>query len=236
MIEMFLWMPNGVTKWEWFPYLLPILLSGIFNLFVAYRKLYRDFRSPFFNPWRSLGFWVWVSIQIGLPALLFFFYAKIAEKPKVDFSLYWTAILVGFFFTLFVNANADLGFVNFSIDKLYAFLNDWAEDMISAGQTGQLADFMTDLRRELEENLNNLDEGLQWLEDYFQSDFVLKKNPRELSRLESEVDRACQQSTASEKAKAAVSLILKVRPKDCPRACRRFGCRDPFLKDYFPGR
>jgi hypothetical protein len=230
------WIPDWFKTWEWWPYILPVLLSGIVNFFVAYQKLYRDFRSPFFNPWISFGFWFWGIIQIGLPALVFFFYGKISEKPTVDFPLYWTAILVGFFFTLFVNANADLGFINISIDKLYSSLNDWAEDMISSGQTGKLADFTTDLTRELEGKFTNLDEGLTWLKNYFQSDFVLKKNPNELSKLESEIDRAFQQSTPPDKATAAVSLILKVRPKDCPQACKRFGCSQKFLQKYFQGR
>jgi hypothetical protein len=222
---------------QWFPWIPPLLLSGIFNLLVAYQKLYRDFRSPFFNPWLSFGFWLWVLIQLGLPALVFCFYGKIFSKPTVDFSLYWTAIQVGFFSPIFVNADADLGFTNFPVDKFYAFFNDLADNLISAGQTGRLADFTVDLKQELQRS-SNLDEGLDWLKGYFQRDFILRKNPEYLSELVAEVERALEKPSKDEKVNAAIALIFQsvIRPKDYPKACRRFGCSQKFLQDYFQGR
>jgi hypothetical protein len=218
---------------QWWPWIPPILLSGIFNLLVAYQKLYRDCRSPFFNPWLSFGFWFWVMVQLGLPALVFCFYGKISSKPTVDFSLYWTAILVGFFFTVFVNADADLGFTNFPVDKIYSFLTGLAYGKIASEQTGKLANFRADLREELLQNSTYLNEGLSYLKDYFQSDFAVN-NPKEQSELIAQVARALAQSTDLEKANEAISLILRVRRKDCPQVCRRFSCSQKFLQDYFP--
>jgi hypothetical protein len=217
---------------EWWPWILSVLLSGIFNLLVAYRKLYRDCRSPFFNPWCSWGFWLWVLVQMFLPGLIFYFYAKISSKPTVDFSLYWTAILVGFFFTVFVNANADLGFTSFSIDKLEIFLNKLAYDLIAAEQTGKITDFKIDLDREMLQNQIGLNEGLNWLKEYFASDIALSRE--ELNKRIEEVDRALAKSTNEEKARAAIALVLWVRRKDYLRMLKRFKCSDEFIKTYFP--
>jgi hypothetical protein len=220
----------------WLPWLPPLLLSGIFNFLVAYQKLYRDCRSPLFRPWRSFGFWCWILLQITLPAIIFYFYGNISSKPPIDFSLYWTAILIGFFFTMFVNANADIGFVNFSVDKLYAFLNQIVYDLIAANQTGQLADFKRDLNQELLQNQTDLDEGLNWLRAYFDSDIGLKNEPQERTALLEEVDQALAQNIPSDKVKAAIALILKVRRKDCQRLLRRLKCSQKFLQTYFSRR
>lgn len=218
---------------EWLPWIPPLLISGILNLLVAYQKLYRDCRSPLFNPWRSFGFWWWVVVQLTLPSLIFYFFAKIPSKPAVDFSLYWTAILVGFFFTLFVNANADLGFISFSIDKIYAFLNELAYSSIAAGQTAQLADFKQDLKQELMQNPLNLDNGLNWMRDYFSEDITLKNNPTEQSKLFVKVEQTLVENKLEEKVAAAISLVMKVRRKDCKRMLTRFNSSEFFIKKYF---
>lgn len=224
-----------MTAWflEWLPWMPPLLLSGVFNILVAYQKLYRDCRSPLFNPCRSFGVWWWVLIQFTLPILIFFFYAKISTKPTIDFSLYWTAILVGFFFTIFVNANADLGFTSFSVDKISIFLNDLAYKSVAAGQTGPLADFKQDLKQELLQNKTSLDNGLNWLQDYFSEDMTLKTNPAEQRELLTEVEQALAQNTPEDKASAVIPLALKVRRKDCKRMLTRFNSSESFIKKYF---
>jgi hypothetical protein len=224
-----------MTAWflEWLPWMPPLLLSGVFNLLVAYQKLHRDCRSPLFNPWRSFGVWWWVLIQLILPLLIFWSYAKIATKPTINFSLYWTAILVGFFFTLFVNANADLGFTSFSVDKVSIFLNDLAYKSVAAGQTGPLADFKQDLKQELLKNTPSLDNGLNWLKDYFSADITLKSNPEEQSELLTEVEQALAQNAPEDKASAIIPLALKVRRKDCKRMLTRFDSSESFMKKYF---
>lgn len=55
-----------------------------------------------------------------------------------------------------------------------------AYDKIAAEQTGILAEFTADLKGQLQQS-GNLDEGLDWLKDYFQSDFVLQKDPTNLT-------------------------------------------------------
>lgn len=218
---------------EWLPWIPPALLSGIINLFVAYQKLYRDCRSPLFNPWRSFGVWWWVIVQLALPILVFWFHAKIPDKPAINFSLYWTAISLGFVFTLFVNANADLGFINFSIDKYYAFFNEFAYQSIGAGQAAQLANFKQDLRKVLKDNTQNLDNSLDWIKDYFSEDVSLKNNPIEQRELLQEVEQAKAKNTTEEKVAAVIALVMKIRRKDCKQMLNRFTNNETFLKKYF---
>jgi hypothetical protein len=206
---------------EWLPWVPPLFISGIFNLLVAYQKLYRDCRSPLFNPWSSFGVWWWVVVQLALPSLIFFFYAKISTKPTVDFLLYWTAVLVGSFFTLFVNANADFGFISFSIDKVYAFLNE-------------LASFKQDLKQELMQNPSTLDDGLNWIQDYFSEDIALKSNLIEQNELLEEVKQALAENKPDEKVAEVIALVMKIRRKDCKQLLSRFGSEET-LKKYFSG-
>jgi hypothetical protein len=219
---------------EWLPWMPPLLISGIFNLLVAYQKLYRDCRSPLFNPWRLFGVWWWVIVQLTLPGLIFFVYAKIPTKPAVDISLYCTAVSVGFFFTLLVNANADLGFTNFpiSIDKISDFLNKLAYKSIASGQTVLRANFKQDLKQALMQNQLNLDNGLNWIKDYFSEDIMLKDDPKEQRKLLTEVEQALAEDKPEEKVAAAIALVMKIRRKDCQQLLKRFGSEDS-LKKYF---
>jgi hypothetical protein len=219
---------------EWLPWVPPLFISGIFNLLVAYQKLYRDCRSPLFNPWSSFGVWWWVVVQLALPSLIFFFYAKISTKPTVDFLLYWTAVLVGSFFTLFVNANADFGFISFSIDKVYAFLNELAYKSIASGQTARLASFKQDLKQELMQNPSTLDDGLNWIQDYFSEDIALKSNLIEQNELLEEVKQALAENKPDEKVAEVIALVMKIRRKDCKQLLSRFGSEET-LKKYFSG-
>lgn len=217
---------------EWLPWFPPIILPGLANLLVAYQKLYRDCRSPLFNPWLSWGFWLWVMIQLTLPGLIFCFYGQIPTQPSLNVSLYWTAIQVGFFFTLFVNANADLGFVNISVDKLYAFLNQLTYSLIAAGQLGRLTDLRQALTQQLTQQPAQLDSGLRWLKAYFSADFSIKQGSSEHQQLMEELERATSQTTVEAKVEAAIALVWKVRRRDTQRALKSLGCSNTFLAEH----
>jgi hypothetical protein len=217
---------------DWLPFIPPLLCAGIFNVFVAYQKLYRDCRSPLFKPLHSLGFYLWVLVQFIFPALVAFWFCKINSKPTVDFSLYGNAILIGLFFTVFVNANADFGFVSFPVDKIYAYLNELANNAIADKQTGKRTEFEVDLQKQLTGS-NQLTDLLKYLRRYFSNDTSLKKELSEQADLLEEVNRALECTGELEQINSAISLIMKVRPKDCKQMLSRYGCTERFLKDYF---
>jgi hypothetical protein len=218
----------------WWPWVIPALLAGSFNLIVAYQKFYQACRSPFFNPWRSAGFWFWVFVQMFLPALFFWFYAKIPSKPTINQELYFSSVGVGFFFMILVNANSDLGFFNFPIDKVYAFLTKLAYDRIAVEQTGKWTRFEMLLIAELEGKFGTLDKGTMGLKRYFTNDLSFNSNESERQARLAECDRARTQPDPAKKLEAILAILLQIRRQDLPDRLLDFGCRSEFLQMHFP--
>lgn len=225
---------------EWLPVIGVALLSGVFNLIIAYTKFDRDIRSPFFTPWKSLGFWLWLLLQLAIPAMIFWFIygstVKAIPSPtdskiithEITTDLVTKAITVGIGFTAFVNANIDLGFAGVPLDKFSAILTQLTYQIIAHKQTRKLSDFTTDLELELKQPSINLSAGLNYLKNYFQNDFALKRNPIEQQLI---LDRIIQ---ANINPQGIPSLILEVRSRDVLTVLKRFGCPDPFCKKHFP--
>ena len=215
---------------EWQSYMLPMLLCGIVNAIVAYQKLYRDAKSPFFRPSKSLWFYLWLLIQIGFPNLFFFFYAKVLTKPTVNPEFYLTAIAIGFFFTLFVNSNSDIGFVSFSIDKLYAFVNKIIYDRIDAAQNERIAEFYSDLVDQLLKNPSRIDTALDYLKEYVEGNVSLKFEEKTRLKYQNEIARATQQVTPRKKAEATRSIAKQIlRRRHYPKWLERAGCDQAFI-------
>lgn len=216
---------------DWLPLIVVAGLAGIFNLIVAAEKFNRKFRSPFFAPWLSLGLWWWVLIQLSLPIGVLWLLFGSLFKPPVTLDFATKAIAVGLGFTAFVNANIDLGFVPVPLSDFYLVLTRLAFRQIEAGQRGKLAAFQVDLHQELSQNSSQLDAGLNYLKYYFRDDSSRKlEEERELLK---QIDAAQNQTSYKEKVDVIVSLLRELRSQDYFDALKRFGCRDPFLQQYF---
>lgn len=120
---------------EWLPILGVALLSGVFNLIVAYSKFDRDTRSPFFTPLKSIGFWLWLLLQLCIPAIIFWVICgpTIRATPdpatkmvshEITLDLITKSITLGIGFTAFVNSRIDLGFAGLSLHDFQALLQD----------------------------------------------------------------------------------------------------------------
>jgi hypothetical protein len=224
---------------EWGAVLGVALLSGVFNLIVAYAKFNRDIRSPFFSPLKSIGFWLWLILQLSIPAIVFWIIygptIKAIPNPatntithEVNLDLITKAITLGIGLTAFINSKIDLGFAGLSLSDVSSYLTQTIYGIIARKHSGKLAKFASDLESELARSPVKYNDGFKYLRNYFQYDFALKWNPTEQQKL---LDRITQAGTDPE---AITSLILEVRSRDITEALLRFGCRDAFLKSYFP--
>ncbi|MEB3293307.1 MAG: hypothetical protein VKJ24_09095 [Synechococcales bacterium] len=235
MLDWFVNLWTGLGNW--LPWIIAALFAGCLNLPVAYQKLYRDCRSPLFNPWKSLGFYFWVIMQIALPALVFWLVAREAgkvpthapEKATVELATYFWAAAIGFFFTVFVNANADLGFFNFPMDKFYAFVTKLAYDRIAAEETGRWTRFEIALLDQLKTSSATLERGLLGLRRYFINDNAYKNDESERQKRLDECDRARNETNLDQQLDAILALLIHIRRQDLRDRLRDFGCSDAFL-------
>ncbi len=219
---------------DWLPYIGTAAIPGLFNIFVAFEELNKQCQFlPFFEPRKSSGFWLWAVIQFLLPSVLFWFTASLSSQAAINPRLLAEAIGFGLGFLALLNARTEIGdFPPVDIKAIYALCVRFAFWQISSSQTRRAADFWTDFERELNQESDKINKGLNYLKNYFTFDLSLTQ--QEEQAYKEELDRARTNTQPEEQAKAIRSLMAGVRRQDLPKVLPRFNCSDDFLKKYFP--
>jgi hypothetical protein len=228
---------------DWLLIGLAALISGVFNLSVAlkqFRTISKDL--IFFEPVRSVGFWVWVGVQMALPAIAFLLWVTdfFESQPDIEFMLFLEAVGVGVGFTAFLNARTETGFLTIDIQSMYEGLSRFGFELIAKRETLRTSRFWRALEIELKKPYITLDQGLQYLQAYFEGDISLKLPERlaEQEKLLMTVDQALKLDAhhIEEKIDLISSLLRNVRQDDIIRLLKDFRCNDGFLRDTIPHR
>jgi hypothetical protein len=217
----------------WLPLIGVALLSGLFNLPIAIKKLFNRCKSlPFFNPWQSIGFWLAVLINLGLPPVIFKLLYSVHQETPITLDLVTKSMTVGLVFTAFVNANFDLGFFGVDVQRWYAIIEDLVYIEISSSHTGRATEFTEDFKDELVQGHLNIAQGLSFLDSYARRDISLSDAAKQ--QYSDRITAARQLSDPMQQAIAIENLLLEIRRPDLPTALKRFNCSDTILKRYFP--
>ena len=205
-------------------------IPGLFNLLVAYKHLDKDCQFyPFFQPYRSLGFWIWIAINLALPAAVFWFLYSLSSQPPISPDLVTKAITVGLVFTALVNTYVDTGFFGVDLKSFYASLTGIAYGRIAASQNRKSTDFWNDFKKELTQGNQDLSDIFGYLEDYVTGDISLQ--PEEKQKYQTQLQQARSLTPREEQVKALKSLML-IRRRDLPVVLQRFGCSSSLLSQF----
>jgi hypothetical protein len=104
-----------------------VFIPGMMNLLNSQHEFkLKVARYPIFKAQRSVGFWVWLIVQLILPSVLFLLLFSELNSPRNDFlsflKLYIQAMLVGIGFVGAVNSTTYLGELGvLNIKSLYCF-------------------------------------------------------------------------------------------------------------------
>lgn len=221
---------------EWLPYIGIAILPGIVNIIAAWQELNKQCRFlPFFKPHRSLGFWIWLLLQFTAPILLFLGVNPLNSKPTIDLKLVFEALGLGVGFVVVLNATTEVGSLSFGLKPVYNFFVDIAYNLIANKQTGRTAAFWHDLEKQLNQPNTNLIAGLNYLENYFNSDPALRRKQQELQEKLNKLDQARRKTPEQEQVKEIKSLIMmNVRRNDLTEVLNNFNCSQELLNRYFP--
>ncbi len=218
-------------------------LSGVFNVLVALKQFRNISKNLiFFEPARSVGFWVWVGVQMLLPAIAFLLWVTefFKAQPEIESMLFPKAIGVGVGFTAFLNARTETGFLTINIQSIYKGLAQFGFELIANQETLRTSRFWRALKLELHQPYINLEQGLQSLQGYFEEDISLKLPEQlpEREKLLTTVKQAQKPGTGSIKEKVdLISTLLKnVRRDDIIGLLKDFHCSDRFLQETIPHR
>ncbi|MGG6295470.1 hypothetical protein ACQ4M4_13845 [Leptolyngbya sp. AN02str] len=211
------------------------LIAGLFNLPAAYEKLRETCKGLlFFEPLKSLGFWILMIIQVLFPAGIFLAWVTdfFTSEPPIDFPLFVKAIGVGLSFVAFLNARTETVFLTIDIKSVYNRLIVIGVRLIAAQETRRTAQFLREFERELMQPTAMLEEGLKDLRAYFSADISL--SPEEEETFLRAIDQALRETSLYDKITATQSLVQSVRRQDLFYTLQQFNVRPEFLQYYFP--
>jgi hypothetical protein len=224
---------NGLT--DWLPVVLVAGIAGVCNLLDAYEKIMDLCKKLlFFEPAKSVGFWLLILVQVLFPSITFLLWVTefFTLNPVVDVLLVIQAIAVGLSFVAFLNARTETGFLTIDIKSLYDRLLAIGVRIIAARETRRTSQFLREFERELIHPTANLEEGLKDLRAYFSADIALSPQD-ERDRLDL-IDEALREPSVYHQITTIQTLVLLVRKQDLLYILQQFGCRSEFLQQFFP--
>ena len=208
------------------------LIPGIVNLLAAFDELDKQAKFlVFFRPSRSLGFWLWLLVQLLLPGVLFWYWLDLPNKSIDDFDTKFIieeAVAKGLIFIAVVNSSVEIGSLPINIKTFYNAVIQQIFRLIDRRQAAVTSEFWTEFEEALlASEPGDLQRGLKYLENYFTRGLRLpqeKKDYREkLQKVRDESDR--------ERKVSALIDVMDVRRRDLTRALGWFHCQA--LKDKF---
>lgn len=223
-----------MIDWSWLVIGLASLLTGIVNLPVALKELRNTCRGLiFFEPQKSLGFWLWLAVQLLFPSVIFLIWVTnlFTTKPAIDFALFFKAIGAGAGFVAFLNARMDAEFFKLDIKSLYSELVRVGYRIIATEETDRTRKFLVALDQELRQNQADLAQGLRSLKFYFEADITSE----EKEKLITTIDQALSESREKQ-IEAILTLVKAIRRRDLVSILQEFGCSESLLMQYFPKR
>lgn len=208
------------------------LLAGFTNCLVAWIELDKKCRClPFFEPQKSFGFWLWVSLQVSIPSLLFWYIFSLNSKPEIDLILIFQALSTGIIFNAVLNASTEIGTFSINVKLFYDLILQEVYDSINSQYISKTAEFWVQLNQELNQNYINNDTGLLYLEQYFSNNISLDRDKKE--ELQNKLKNIRDLTQKTDKIRETISIFkAEVRRKDLPRTLKNFNCSDRFLEAW----
>lgn len=219
------------TVHDWLPWIIVAAVPGVFNLAVAVRELEERCKFlPFFEPYKNPGVWLWAIVQFTFPSAVFWLTVFLPERPPITPKLISWAIAFGLTFVTLLNARTEIGSRTYHFKSLYSYFISIAYEMIADSQTRRAAAFWTDVEDALTAS-PDLNEGLDYLENYFASDISL--TVQEADGYRDRLAQARTKSSGDEQAKATKTLIKEVRRQDLAYVLLRFEGIEGLVDKYF---
>jgi len=223
----------------WWPWVAIALMPGALNLANALVELNQRCKLlPFFEPHKSAGFWLWASVQLIFPAVLFWSLASLSAQPDLSLKLLSQAAAFGAGFVVLLNGSTEIGSRPYSLKPLYAFFVRIAYGLIETSQVYRAAAFWDDLELALKDS-PDLTAGLRFLENYFEvrqsvRSAAEKIDAAEAAKAQDWLTKCGQFPDRNQQAKAIRYLIQQqVQRRHLPGTLRRFQC-NRVIQKYFP--
>jgi hypothetical protein len=218
------------------PYVILAIISGCINAFVAWQKLQKRCRYfLFYQPLKTVIFWIWLLMQIVIPAVFFWFMVieVCSEKPSLNIQLITDVLVYGIFFQVFSDTTETLGITAVNVIIPLTWFDRFFYDEVKAKQRRQITDFWHDLRQELKQK-TDLSSGINYLkDDYF--DRLFLGTEQEYQYFQNKLAEIKQESDINLQSKELISTCFKgiIPRQDLPEILKKFNLSQNFIHHYF---
>ncbi|MDJ0508137.1 MAG: hypothetical protein QNJ64_02605 [Crocosphaera sp.] len=208
--------------------------TGIIHAINAREKLEKKFRIYiFFQPFKTFIFWVWLSIQILIPAVIYWwiFIKTCPEKPNIDCYFILKVIIYGISFSSLLTNIETQALIPVNVSIIVNRVDRLLEKFLQKKQLTKTANFWDSLEKEMKQ-LEDLSPGIKYLKDYY---FYVKYNSinkEKYQYFKNKLEKIAQNKNVEE----LIAICLKeiIPRQDLPEVLQQFHLSETFINQYFP--
>ncbi|MGK7880958.1 MAG: hypothetical protein AB4060_12785 [Crocosphaera sp.] len=215
------------------PYLILALFPGIINAINAWEKLEKKFRIYiFFQPFKTFVFWVWLFIQILVPAVIYWwiFITTCPEKPNIDLYFVLKVVVYGISFSSLLTNIETQALIPVNVSIIINRVDRLLERVVQKKQLIKTANFWDSLEEEMKTS-EDLLKGIKYLKDNY---FKVKYNSTNHEKYQY-FKTQLEEITKNKNTEELVSTCFKgiIPRQDLPEVLKKFKISDEFINKYF---
>lgn len=221
------------------PYIILAFIPGIMNAINAWEKLEKKCRIYiFFKPFKTIIFWVWLFIQILVPAVIYWwiFIQTCTEKPNIDLDFILKVVVYGISFSSLLTNIETQALIPVNVSIIVDRVDSLLVRFLQKTQLTKTANFWKSLEEEITKTeKQNLLSGLEYLEDSY---FYVKYNninKEKYQDFQNKLTEIKQQNDITLQSKELVSTCFKgiIPRRDLPDVLKQFNLSQNFINHYF---
>lgn len=219
------------------PYISLGIIPGIINAYNAWQKFKQKCRYYiFFQPLKTFLFWVWLLIQILVPALIYWwiFITTCVDKPNINLNFFFKVFIYGICFSsLFTNIEK-MALIPVNLSILVDWINNLLEDDLRSKERVKTANFWSNLEKGLQKlKPRDLSEGLDYLKNHYFVPPLYEKE--ECTKLQNRLSEVLQERDRKSKCERLVDKCFKgiIPRQDLPEVLEKFNFAPELINKCF---
>ncbi len=220
-------------------YIILGIITGIINAWNAWQKLKQKCRYYiFFQPLKTFLFWVWLLIQILVPALIYWwiFITTCVEKPNINLNFFFKVVIYGICFSsLFTNIEK-MALIPVNLSILVDWIDNLLQDKLRSKGRVKTANFWSDLETELKQlDLEHLSSKINHLKKHYFSEEFFNGNVIEYQSFQNKLQEISDNKDKDTQCEKLISVCLKkmIPRQDLLEVLKQFKPSDEFMNKYY---
>ncbi len=220
------------------PYVILGIFPGVIHFYNAWQKFKQKCRYYiFFQPLKTFLFWVWLLIQILVPALIYWwiFITTCEQKPNINLNFVFKVVIYGICFSsLFTNIER-MALIPVNLSIVVDWVDNLLKDDLLSQERVKTANFWSNLEKQMKNlELDNLSSGINYLKRHYFDQGFFNENLKEYQYFQNQLEEISQDLEKNTQCEKLISICLKevIPRQDLPDVLKQFNLPDEFINIY----